>query len=141
MPNCHTQDYRVPVEVDIFLWGFNNDGAYGFHLDHNRLMETLATRFTHHCPAVWEEGEALSTCLQVHYNIQHVDANVQVGSCQPRRRSCAPLGAALPDRAPASSAAERHRRRDRNRPRSPADPLRGQPTRAVRRAWRSWSSC
>lgn len=83
------QDFRVPIEVDIFLWGFDGDGAYGFKLDVNKLQETLTTSFMQHCPAVWEEQEQLSTCLQVQTTIQHVDNNVQVSHTAEPPSNCA----------------------------------------------------
>jgi hypothetical protein len=63
------QELQVPVEIDVFLIGFDGDGAYGYQLQPSRLLQMLSSSLSFYCPRVWDTEEDLGVCFSVNFQV------------------------------------------------------------------------
>lgn len=61
--------FQVPLEVNIVLIGFNNDGGYRYTVDAHKLEEFLRISFPSHRPSCLETGEPLDIEHHIVYNV------------------------------------------------------------------------
>ena len=61
--------FQVPLEVNIVLIGFNNDGGYRYMVDAHRMEEFLRVSFPSHRPSCLETGEPLDIEHHIVYNV------------------------------------------------------------------------
>lgn len=61
--------FQVPLEVNIVLIGFNNDGGYRYMVDAHKLEEFLRISFPSHRPSCLETGEPLDIEHHIVYNV------------------------------------------------------------------------
>lgn len=59
----------MPLEVNVILVGFLNDGGYRFKIDHDKLYEHMKQTFPTHRPACMETGEVLDIEFDLSYNV------------------------------------------------------------------------
>ncbi|KAI8469957.1 MAG: hypothetical protein J3K34DRAFT_521754 [Monoraphidium minutum] len=67
------QALMVPVDVEVFLIGFDGDGGYAHKADSNDLLNLLNAGSNHHCPHSLESAEELGVCFQVNYQVMGQD--------------------------------------------------------------------
>lgn len=60
--------FQVPLEVNVVLIGFNNDGAYRYSVDAHKLEEFLRASFPSHRPSCLETGEPIDIEHHLVYN-------------------------------------------------------------------------
>ncbi|KAI4334990.1 hypothetical protein L6164_013680 [Bauhinia variegata] len=60
--------FQAPLEVNIVLIGFNNDGGYRFSVDAHQLEQLLKISFPSHRPSCLETGEPLDIEHHIVYN-------------------------------------------------------------------------
>ncbi|RVW19454.1 hypothetical protein CK203_114597 [Vitis vinifera] len=61
--------FQVPLEVNIVLIGFNNDGGYRYTVDAHKLEEFLRISFPSHRPSCLETSEPLDIEHHIVYNV------------------------------------------------------------------------
>ncbi|XP_038720256.1 uncharacterized protein LOC120012804 isoform X1 [Tripterygium wilfordii] len=61
--------FQVPLEVNVVLIGFNEDGGYRYTVDAHKLEELLRVSFPNHRPSCLETGEPLDIEHHVVYNV------------------------------------------------------------------------
>ncbi|XP_038722579.1 uncharacterized protein LOC120014640 [Tripterygium wilfordii] len=61
--------FLVPLEVNVVLIGFNEDGGYRYTVDAHKLEEFLRVSFPKHRPSCLETGDLLDIEHQVVYNV------------------------------------------------------------------------
>lgn len=66
---CVQVPFPVPLEVNVILVGFLNDGGYRFKIDHDKLYEHMKQTFPTHRPACMETGEVLDIEFDMSYNV------------------------------------------------------------------------
>lgn len=49
-PPAAPQTLTVPVEIDVFLVGFEGDGGFGYRLDATKLVSLLSASLGTVCP-------------------------------------------------------------------------------------------
>ncbi|XP_024030238.1 uncharacterized protein LOC21392607 isoform X2 [Morus notabilis] len=60
--------FQVPLEVNVVLIGFNDDGGYRYSLDAHKLEEFLRVSFPSHRPSCFETGELLDIEHHIVFN-------------------------------------------------------------------------
>ena len=68
----------MPMEVDVFLVGFDGDAAYGYKMDPAKLHQMLVNSLSYYCPHVWDTQEELGVCFSVHFQIGYPQDTPQV---------------------------------------------------------------
>ena len=69
----------VPIAVDVFLLGFDGNGAFGYRLSAGKLDDLLATAGSESfCPTVWDRRRQASVCYMVNYELQTMGDDTQV---------------------------------------------------------------
>ncbi|KAJ7566050.1 hypothetical protein O6H91_02G086100 [Diphasiastrum complanatum] len=61
--------FQVPLEVNIVLVGFNEDGGYRYHLDAKKFGEVLKKTFPTHRPSCLETAQQLHFEHKIFYNV------------------------------------------------------------------------
>ena len=61
--------FRVPLEVNIVLVGFNGDGGYRYSLDARKLGEFMRRSFPSHHPACLETALPFDIEHDLQYNV------------------------------------------------------------------------
>nr|ATG70875.1 hypothetical protein [Juniperus microsperma] len=61
--------FRVPLEINIVLVGFNGDGGFRYTLDARKLEEFMKRSFPSHHPACLETALPLDIEHDLHYNV------------------------------------------------------------------------
>ena len=61
--------FQVPLEVNIVLIGFHNDGGYRYTVDAHKLEEFLRISFPSHRPSCLETSEPLDIEHHIVYNV------------------------------------------------------------------------
>lgn len=59
------QSLVIPVDVEIFLIGFDASGGYAHQQDAGALSGLLSSGLNRHCPHSLESNEELGVCFQV----------------------------------------------------------------------------
>lgn len=76
------QSLLVPVDVEVFLIGFDGDGGYAHRQDTLQLHNLLDAGLNQHCPHSLETQEELGVCFQINYQVMGSDfIGDEVGSC------------------------------------------------------------
>lgn len=67
------QSLLVPVDVEVFLIGFDGDGGYAHKQDTGMLLNLLSAGLNQHCPHSLETQEELGVCFQLNYEVLGAD--------------------------------------------------------------------
>lgn len=63
----------MPVDVDVFLIGFDGGGGYGHKLEAAALANVLASGLGRACPHSLESGDEIGVCFHVNYQVMGGD--------------------------------------------------------------------
>ncbi|KIZ06288.1 hypothetical protein MNEG_1669 [Monoraphidium neglectum] len=64
----------VPVDIEVFLIGFDGDGGYAYKQDASQLLSLLNAGASRACPHSLESGEELGVCFQMNFQVLGADA-------------------------------------------------------------------
>ena len=63
------QALLVPIDVEVFLVGFDGDGAYAHKQDSSQLLSLVAAALNQHCPHSLETEEEIGVCFQLNWQV------------------------------------------------------------------------
>lgn len=86
--------FRVPLEVNIVLVGFNGDGGYRYSLDARMLGEFMRRSFPSHHPACLETALPLDIEHDLQYNVLPVGQPELIAFEQAVKNTMVPAGSA-----------------------------------------------
>ncbi|KFK23125.1 hypothetical protein AALP_AAs72355U000600 [Arabis alpina] len=87
--------FQVPLEVNIVLVGFNEDGGYRYAMDPHKFEEFLKVSFSTHRPSCQETGEPLDIEHRVVYNVFPIGQPELIALEKTVKEAMVPAGTAL----------------------------------------------